>query len=205
MRKSIAKDLYNELKACVAQGEIDPSTPYSPNVDQAEKRARKNFALSYLASLGEPDVIADCKRRFDESKNMTDTVAALGAVMDKQCDERTECLKSFEEKWTHDPLVMQTWLSLQAASNMQGNLSQVKELINHPSFSETNPNCLRALIAAFTQSTVNFHAEDESGYDFLTEWILKVDKINPIMAGGLTKVYSSYRAWDPSRQEKVRK
>jgi aminopeptidase N len=69
-------------------------------------------------------------------------------------------------------------VDLQAASNRPGNVQQVKELTKHSAFQITNPNCCYSLLLAFARSAVNFHAADGSGYEFLAEMTLAVDKVN---------------------------
>ena len=66
---------------------------------------------------------------------------------------------------------------MQAASNAEGNVANVRALTQHPAFSITNPNCCYSLILAFARSAVNFHAADGSGYQFIADMILELDKV----------------------------
>ena len=66
---------------------------------------------------------------------------------------------------------------------MPGNLEAVKKLFDHPSFSMTNPNSVRALIGAFAGSVVNFHAADGSGYEWFTDQVSARTRLNG--AGGV--------------------
>ena len=51
--------------------------------------------------------------------------------------------------------------------------------MKHPSFDANNPNKLRAVIGSFANGNpVHFHANDCSGYEFLAEQLLKIDKKN---------------------------
>lgn len=87
---------------------------------------------------------------------------------------------------------------------MPGNLEAVKKLFDHPSFSMTNPNSVRALIGAFAGSVVNFHAADGSGYEWFTDQVLAVDKINSIVASQLVDAFTGYRQLDEGRQQLIR-
>ena len=70
------------------------------------------------------------------------------------------------------------WLGLQAMSNAPGNLDLVKTLVDHPAFNINNPNNCYSLFLGFSRSPVNFHAADGSGYAFMGDAVLRVDKIN---------------------------
>lgn len=74
---------------------------------------------------------------------------------------------------------MNKWFALQAMSDTPGNVENVRELLNHPAFDLRNPNKVYSLIGGFCGSPVNFHAKDGSGYKFLGEIVLQIDKLNP--------------------------
>lgn len=75
--------------------------------------------------------------------------------------------------------VVNKWFALQAMSDISGNVENVKSLLNHPAFDLRNPNKVYSLIGGFCGSPVNFHAKDGSGYKFLGEIVLQLDKLNP--------------------------
>lgn len=79
----------------------------------------------------------------------------------------------------HSIQVVNKWLALQAISDIPGNVENVKGLLNHPAFDLRNPNKVYSLIGGFVGSPVNFHSKDGSGYKFLGEIVLQLDKINP--------------------------
>jgi len=75
--------------------------------------------------------------------------------------------------------VVNKWFALQAVSDIPGNVENVRKLLNHPAFDLRNPNKVYSLIGGFCGSPVNFHAKDGSGYEFLGDIVLQLDKINP--------------------------
>lgn len=75
--------------------------------------------------------------------------------------------------------VVNKWFALQAMSDIPGNVENVKSLLKHPAFDLHNPNKVYSLIGGFCGSPVNFHAKDGSGYKFLGEIVLQLDKLNP--------------------------
>jgi aminopeptidase N len=64
-------------------------------------------------------------------------------------------------------------------SDISGNVENVQKLLNYPAFDLHNPNNVYSLIGGFCRSPVNFHAKDGSGYKFLGDIVLQLDKINP--------------------------
>lgn len=64
--------------------------------------------------------------------------------------------------------------SLQAASDLEGNVRHVAALMEHPAFDITKPPACEHLLLGFADSVPNFHAEDGSGYAFMADAVLKV-------------------------------
>ena len=60
----------------------------------------------------------------------------------------------------------------------------VQALVDHPAFNINNPNNCYSLFLGFARSPVNFHAADGSGYAFMGDAVLRVDKINHQVGGG---------------------
>ena len=69
-----------------------------------------------------------------------------------------------------DPLIIDKWLSLQAAIPEAATLDRVRALTRHPAFSLANPNRVRALIGAFAQANqTQFNRADGAGFEFLAD------------------------------------
>ena len=49
-------------------------------------------------------------------------------------------------------------------------------------------------------NAVIFHAKDGSGYAFATEWILKLDAINPQIAARLVACFNQWQRYDVEHQ-----
>ncbi|KAK8956179.1 hypothetical protein KSP40_PGU009946 [Platanthera guangdongensis] len=57
-----------------------------------------------------------------------------------------------------------------------------------------------SLIGGFCGSPVNFHAKDGSGYKFLGDIVLQLDKLNPQVASRMVSAFSRWRRYDEGRQ-----
>lgn len=181
--------------------------PYRYTPADAGRRALRNTCLAYLLSPrpGEPldaGLLRLGVEQYRQAGNMTDSVAALGAVVNADRDQGDALLEDFLARWRHDPLVMDKWLSIQAACPLPGTLARVRQLTRHPVFSITNPNKVRALIATFCSlNQWQFHSTDGSGYRFLTEQVLQLDGINPQIAARMAAPLTQWRRYDATRRE----
>ncbi|VFT70100.1 aminopeptidase N [Escherichia coli] len=84
-------------------------------------------------------------------------------------------------------------------------LETVRGLLQHRSFTMSNPNRIRSLIGAFAGSNpAAFHAEDGSGYQFLVEMLTDLNSRNPQVASRLIEPLIRLKRYDAKRQEKMR-
>ncbi|MCG8633199.1 MAG: aminopeptidase N C-terminal domain-containing protein, partial [Desulfobacterales bacterium] len=168
-------------------------------------RSLKNLCLSYLASLGDADANGLVTRQFETALNMTDEFAAFRLMTRMNEEARDKACRIFYEKWQHEALVLDKWFAVQAISPLAGTLDQVRSLTGHKDFSLTNPNKVRALIYAFAmQNPVHFHREDGQGYEFMADFILTLDKINPMVTARLASCFNLWKRYDENRQEKMK-
>lgn len=182
------------------------NVPYSPDAAAAGRRALKNLALSFLSVLDDDSCRALAGQQFRAADNMTDRMAALSALIDREDDgragdERAVALAAFHDRFKDNAVVIDKWLSLQAASARPDTLARVVELMAHPVFSILQPNKVRALISAFCAGNpYRFHAADGSGYRFLADRVLQLDPINPQIAARLATQLGRWRRYDAGRQ-----
>ncbi|MDW3096167.1 MAG: aminopeptidase N [Gammaproteobacteria bacterium] len=200
LQVNIATSLEKLLLDIYRQNSV--SGDYQYNATDMGKRRLASICLSYLNSLEKYDYIQLSKAQFENTDNMTDSMAALEAVNDLNEPFRDEALAVFGERWKQDALVMDKWFSLQARSRKPGVLETIKKLLDHPSFSIKNPNKVRALISVFAMANPTaFHAKDGSGYTFLADKIIELNTINPQVASRLVKPLIDWKKYDVVRQD----
>ncbi|GAV76097.1 Peptidase_M1 domain-containing protein/DUF3458 domain-containing protein, partial [Cephalotus follicularis] len=198
IRKQLASELKSELLSTVEQNRSSEGYVFDhPNM---ARRALKNIALAYLASLEDPQFSELALNEYKSASNMTEQFAALAAIGQNPGKVRDDILADFYSKWQHDFLVVNKWFTLQAVSDIPGNVENVRKLLNHPAFDLRNPNKVYALIGGFCGSLVNFHAKDGSGYKFLGELVIQLDKLNPQVASRMVSAFSRWRRYDVTRQ-----
>ncbi len=202
-RQQIAEQLHDALWARYqANRALSRATPYVAAAEHFARRGLQNIALSYLMLTGKPEVLAATLEQFDQCDNMTERLTALAVLVNSPFEaERAKALESFAEHFKDNPLVMDQWFSVQAASTLPGGLARVKALMQHPAFTLKNPNKVRAVVGAFAgQNLVNFHAADGSGYRFLADLVIELNALNPQIASRQLAPLTRWRKYDAARQ-----
>ncbi len=169
------------------------------------RRALCNICLRYLA-YGEADLANTLiTKHYQQANNMTDTIAALTAASQAELSCRDQLLKDYDDRWYQDGLVMDKWFRIQATRSDANALITVKQLLNHRSFSLSNPNRTYSLIGAFAMSNpYHFHAKDGSGYRFLGDILTKLNQQNPQVAARLVDPLIRLKRYDNERQVLMR-
>ncbi|MNO82249.1 Aminopeptidase N [compost metagenome] len=202
-RQQIAEHLFDALWARYqANREVSRSTAYVAEAKHFARRSLQNIALSYLMQSGKQQVLEATLEQFEHCDNMTERLTALAVLVNSPFEaERAKALAAFAEHFKDNPLVMDQWFSVQAASTLPGGLARVKALMQHPAFTLKNPNKVRALIGAFAgQNLVNFHAADGSGYRFLADLVIELNALNPQIASRQLAPLTRWRKYDDARQ-----
>ncbi|CAN8245466.1 unnamed protein product [Cochlearia groenlandica] len=198
VRKQLASELQAELLKIVENNRSTEA--YVFDHSNMARRALKNTALAYLASLEDPKYKELALSEYKTATNLTDQFAALAALSQTPGKTRDDVLADFYNKWQGDYLVVNKWFLLQSTSDIPGNVENVKKLLDHPAFDLRNPNKVYSLIGGFCGSPVNFHAKDGSGYKFLGELVVQLDKLNPQVASRMVSAFSRWKRYDETRQ-----
>ncbi|ASL82364.1 MULTISPECIES: aminopeptidase N [Serratia] len=202
--RCLARELADEWLAVYHANKTDG---YRVEHGEIAKRALRNVCLGYLA-FGEDVVLADqlVSEQYRQADNMTDSLAALSAAVAAQLPCRDALLAAFDERWHQDGLVMDKWFVLQGSSPSADVLSKVRALLQHRSFSLSNPNRTRSLIGGFASGNpAAFHAADGSGYQFLAEILSDLNQRNPQIAARLIEPLIRLKRYDAGRQALMRK
>jgi len=206
LRRSLAERLKQEFLDVYRA--LEPKGPYSPDAKSAGRRALRNLALGTLMELETGDIVALCYEQFGQqdaaAANMTDQAAALACLANSNAPQRAIALQSFYERWQHDPLVVDKWLSVQASSRRPDTLARVRELLTHPAFDLKVPNKVYSLIRAFSANHVRFHGADGGGYAFLADQVLALDRLNPQVAARIARGFDRWKRFDSERMTKAK-
>lgn len=202
-RRQIAEHLFEPLwTRYQANRAVSRNTAYVASAEHFARRSLQNIALSYLMLSAKPQVLEATLEQFEQCDNMTERLTALAVLVNSPFEaERAKALESFAEHFKDNPLVMDQWFSVQAASTLPGGLARVKALMQHPAFTLKNPNKVREVVGAFAgQNLVNFHAADGSGYRFLADLVIELNALNPQIASRQLAPLTRWRKYDAARQ-----
>lgn len=203
-RKELKLILSERLQSLFADNyqRLASSDEYLFNAQNAGNRSLRNLSLSYLMASGDEAAAQLGYTHFSSADNMTDSIAALAQLAHIDTEHSRKALQEFEQHWSKDPLVMDKWFIVQAAAQHDNALEQVKVLMQHPCFDLKNPNKVRSLIGSYAAVNYkSFHNTDGSGYQFVMDQIIALDKFNPQIASRLIKGFSRWRRYNETRQK----
>jgi len=196
LRVRMAAHLEAELLDLHAR--LQEPEPFSPDADQAGRRALRNAALELMAARSTPLSRERARAHYDGAGNMTDAMGGLVALMELGGEAFEAALADFYVRWKHEPLVIDKWFALQGRDPAEGALGRVLGLTAHPAFEAKNPNRLRALVATFANFNQDrFHDPSGAGYRFLADQVLATDGFNPNIAARLMEPLGQWARYKP--------
>jgi aminopeptidase N len=175
---------------------------YSPDAESCARRSLQHSALALLAAADCAEGAELALKQFRAAGHMTDKANALSVLSLLDTPEREDALDAFYEDYKDDHLVVDKWLSLNAQWPFQGCAGRIEDLMQHPSFSLTRPNRVRALIGAFASANMSqFASADGSGFDLVGRVIIELDAINPQVAARMAASFKSWRVLESGRRK----
>lgn len=200
VKQQLAQQFQNRFRALYQTYHKDESGQFDAGA--IGRRRVKNVCLNYLSRLESSEVQQLSVAQFNSAKNMTDQIAALGVIVNSLHPEKQNCLSAFYQQWQDEALVIDKWFTLQACSFMPNTFATVQTLMTHPAFDLKNPNRVRSLIGAFSQSNpLHYHAANGEGYQFLADQVIALNSLNPQVASRMITALTSWRRFDVQRQE----
>ncbi|RXD03411.1 aminopeptidase N [Sphingomonas sp. UV9] len=199
-REALRRDLGTRLEAqwrqAYGRGE---GQPYAYTPEGKGLRRLRTVALGYIAASGADDAADLAFAQFDSADNMTDRMGALTTLVSSESDIRTTALDIFYSQYCDNPLVLDKWFQAQAQSSRDDTGAVVAALAEHADFTLTNPNRARSLIGAFGANQRAFNTADGSGYRFLADQLIALDRLNPQTAAKLLPPLGRWRRFDAAR------
>ena len=178
---------WHELNRQAAKQE-NQSYEYSP--EAAGWRTLRNVCRSFVLRADPAHIETVAEKYGEMVQNMTHEWGILSAVNGNESDTRNRLLAQFADKFSDDALVMDKYFALIGSSRRSDTLQQVQTALQHPKFSLENPNKARSLIGSFSRNVPHFHAEDGSGYRFIADKVIEIDRFNPQVAARLVQAFN---------------
>ena len=178
---------WHELNRQAAKQE-NQSYEYSP--EAAGWRTLRNVCRSFVLRADPAHIETVAEKYGEMAQNMTHEWGILSAVNGNESDTRNRLLAQFADKFSDDALVMDKYFALIGSSRRSDTLQQVQTALQHPKFSLENPNKARSLIGSFSRNVPHFYAEDGSGYRFIADKVIEIDRFNPQVAARLVQAFN---------------
>ncbi len=159
---------------------------------------------SYLALAGDEGIKKDCVEAIVGS-SMTMARSALRALKPLDSPETEEASNLFYDLWKENPVVLDSWFAYEASRPHKQGINVIEKLLAHSKFDWKAPNAIRAVIGGFSKNIESFHSIDGQGYLFMAEKIIDVDKINPITASRMVKIFSKWKTYIDKNKEEMYK
>ena len=178
------------------------SYEYSP--ETAGWRTLRNVCRAFVLRADPAHIETVAEKYAEMAQNMTHEWGILSAVNGNESDTRNRLLVQFADKFSDDALVMDKYFALVGSSRRSDTLQQVQTALQHPKFSLENPNKARSLIGSFSRNVPHFHAEDGSGYRFIADKVIEIDRFNPQVAARLVQAFNLCNKLEPHRKNLVK-
>ena len=167
--------------------------------DTIALRSMRDGYLSYLGATHNQQANDIAVMQLENATNLTDRISALELLINSTDFRRDDLLENFYQRWQHQDLVIDKWFRLQATSDHDDILLHMNQLCQHSAFSHTNPNRVYSLIGGFCHSNARgFNQPDGQGYQFASNWIEKLDKVNPQVCARIASAFNGWRDLIPS-------
>lgn len=192
---------WHELNRQAAKQE-NQSYEYSP--EAAGWRTLRNVCRAFVLRADPAHIETVAEKYGEMAQNMTHEWGILSAVNGNESDTRNRLLAQFADKFSDDALVMDKYFALVGLSRRSDTLQQVQTALQHPKFSLENPNKARSLIGSFSRNVPHFHAQDGSGYRFIADKVIEIDRFNPQVAARLVQAFNLCNKLEPHRKNLVK-
>ena len=192
---------WHELNRQAAKQE-NQSYEYSP--EAAGWRTLRNVCRAFVLRADPAHIETVAEKYGEMAQNMTHEWGILSAVNGNESDTRNRLLAQFADKFSDDALVMDKYFALVGSSRRSDTLQQVQTALQHPKFSLENPNKARSLIGSFSRNVPHFHAQGGSGYRFIADKVIEIDRFNPQVAARLVQAFNLCNKLEPHRRNLVK-
>ncbi len=198
LRQATAQHMQDLLPRLHSEALVDG--PYSPDAEQAGKRALGSAALALTTRLDGGAMAAEVYAKAD---NMTLQLSALSCLL--RAGKGQAELAAFYDQWHHDRLVLDKWFGLQASLAAPDDAPQIaRALSEHPDFNWKNPNRFRALMGGLAMNHAGFHHASGQSYALLADWLIRLDPVNPQTTARMCTAFQTWKRYDADRQDLIR-
>ena len=198
MAQALAERLAVGLPGLIAS--LAEPGPFSPDARAAGRRALRGAALSLVSRTDDGRA---AEAAFAAADNMTEELGAITCLLDIGRGQAE--VAAFGRRWAGDRNVTDKWFAVQVAYAAPDALAEVTATLTaHPAFDWKTPNRFRAVIGALAGNHAGFHHASGSGYGLLSDWLIRLDPVNPQTAARMSTAFEVWQRYDAGRQAMIR-
>ncbi len=189
----------------IYQGVVLDQTDSDPISTKAQgKRALKNLLLDMLMSEVTDKTLALAEEHYNKAKTMTERVGAIAAVNGDNGPLFERLMQDFYNRFENNELALNKWFGLHVTAPRASTVDKVTELTQMPLFTWKNPNRVRAVFGGFSDGNPTiFHDASGRGYTLLADAIIKLNELNPMVAGRLFTPFRQYKRFKDDLKAKM--
>jgi aminopeptidase N len=179
---------------------LDDGAAFSPDADQAGRRALR---IAALALLTRRDGGKLATHAYGLAKSMTETIGALSALLEIR--QGAAQVAAFAARWGQDRNVMDKWYALQIAHAEPAEAAALTaRLTERADFDWKNPNRFRSVIGALAANHAGFHHRSGAGYRLVADWLIRLDPLNPQTAARVSTAFETWPRYDAARRRRAK-
>ncbi|MFL2821385.1 MAG: aminopeptidase N [Alphaproteobacteria bacterium] len=145
---------------------------------------------------------------FCGSKIMEIKIMGLISSIKYNNSNSIKLLTKFYNEFKNDKIVLEKWFLIKSSYNNLyfDGINSIKDILKNKNFEYKNPNFVRAILGGFQNNNIElFHAKDNSGYKFVTDQIILIDKINPQTAARIITPMTNISKFNNNTKNRIKK
>ena len=146
--------------------------------------------------------------KFCNSKIMEIKIMGLISCIKYNNSNSIKLLTKFYNEFKNDKIVLEKWFLIKSSYNNLyfDGINSIKDVLKNKNFEYKNPNFVRAILGGFQNNNIElFHAKDNSGYKFVADQIILIDKINPQTAARIITPMTNISKFNNATKNRIKK
>ncbi len=170
-------------------------------------RSLLKVLLEALCSL-DNEFAKNIAEKLCNSKIMEIKMMGLTSCIKHNNSNSIKLLTKFYNEFKNDKIVLEKWFLIKSSYNNSyfDGINSIKDVLKNKNFEYKNPNFVRAILGGFQNSNIElFHAKDNSGYKFVADQIILIDKINPQTAARIITPMANISKFNNNTKNRIKK
>ena len=207
LKRRVATNLLPELSSLIELCETELSKSELTQSDAAQWRRLLVSSMMLAAASGEPTFFDKANTLYQSHQSMTIKLGMLTLIHHCYTEQSADILKHFYDTWQDEDLVIDKWFAAQSTLAKDDIFERMQALTSHADFNLNNPNRVRSVLMRFAMANPSkFHDESGRGYDLISRYVVKLNKINPQVAARLCGAFNGWRKLEcESRKGMIKK